>query len=266
MNELLHSLDKTRLTTCGINVFFNGIARFPFAQYSDKKAIKESNGNKNTGSSGLFNYLANKFGAGFMKTGAMIPLVDFYTKDAFLNMDVAGYNYGIKRYKHDLRKYNNRFICGLETFLSDTGKFIKLSKKYPRLIGDFVWSGIDYLGEAGFASEINSKDYDYINDPSGWMTSDSGKKDITGATTSEGNYTSVLLGKKIIDIGVLSPYDLRCKCKKAAWRFNHALKSYSFEGEEGNKCIFYVYSNAQKIEFYQNGELIKKVNTIIYKR
>lgn len=261
MNNLLHELDPTRLTTCGINVFFNGIAHTPIATYSDKKSENEFNAKpKVEGSSDIFNTMANFLGAGFMKRGAKLHIVDKNTRGAFANMDVAGYNYGILRYKKDLKKYPNRFICGTETFVSDAALFYEISKNNPRVIGDFVWTGLDYLGEAGFAAELNQKDFNYLKDRSGWLTDDGGRKDICGNTTSEGNYTEVVLRKRIIDIGVVSPYDIRCKCAKAAWRFNHAIRSYSFPDEEGNKCIFYVYSYAPKIEFYQNDKLIKKAN------
>ena len=62
-------------------------------------------------------------------------------------MDIAGYNYGIYRYEHDLKKYPDRLILGSETFCSDAYRFRELAKKEPRLIGDFVWAGMDYLGE-----------------------------------------------------------------------------------------------------------------------
>lgn len=259
MNNYLHELDNSRLTTCGINVFFNGIAHTPIATYSNEKSEKEYNATpKPEGSSDIFNTLGNMLGAGFMKNGAKLHIVDKNTRGAFAQMDVAGYNYGILRYKKDLRKYRNRFICGTETFVFDLALFYELANKYPRIIGDFVWAGLDYLGEAGFSAELNKVDFPYLNDRSGWLTDDSGRKDILGDTTSEGDYTQVVLRKKVIDIGVVSPYDLRCGCNKAAWRFNHAIRSYSYPGEEGNKCKFYVYSYAPKIEFYQNDKLIKK--------
>ena len=61
----------------------------------------------------------------------------------------GGYNYGIKRYRHDLKKYPNRIILGSETFCADAYKFIEMAKEEPRIIGDFVWAGMDYLGEVG---------------------------------------------------------------------------------------------------------------------
>ncbi len=62
-------------------------------------------------------------------------------------MDIAGYNYGIYRYKHDLKKYPQRLILGSETFCNDAYRFRELAKAEPRLVGDFVWAGMDYLGE-----------------------------------------------------------------------------------------------------------------------
>ena len=62
---------------------------------------------------------------------------------AFANMDIAGYNYGIKRYRHDLKKYPDRLILGSETFCSDAYEFWEMAKKNPRIIGDIVWAGID---------------------------------------------------------------------------------------------------------------------------
>ena len=259
MNELLHRLDSSRLTTCGINVFFNGIVHTPIATYSNQKAEDEYNAKpKVEGSSDIFNTLANIVGASLMKKGAKLRVVDKNTRGAYANMDVAGYNYGILRYKKDIKKYPDRFICGTETFVSDAALFYEIAKKYPRVIGDFVWAGLDYLGEAGFSAEINQVEFPFLKDRSGWLTDDGGRKDILGDTTSEGDYTLVAFRQKVIDIGVISPYDVRCKCKKAAWRFNHAMRSYSFPGEEGNKCTFYIYSHAPKVEVYQNDKLIKK--------
>ena len=63
-----------------------------------------------------------------------------------------GYNYGIFRYRHDLRKYPDRLILGSETFCSDAYDFWEAAKKNPRIIGDFVWAGMDYMGEVGIGA------------------------------------------------------------------------------------------------------------------
>ena len=84
-----------------------------------------------------------------MKIGATLPPCDWKTKDAFANMDIAGYNYGLFRYKHDLKKYPKRLILGTETFCKDAYSFWEIAKKNKRILGDFVWSGWEYIGETG---------------------------------------------------------------------------------------------------------------------
>ena len=71
-----------------------------FGVYSDKKADEaaENAKKKKAVGSEFYNTVAGIFGAGFMKTGATLYPCDVKTRDAYANMDVAGYNYGIKRY------------------------------------------------------------------------------------------------------------------------------------------------------------------------
>lgn len=161
MTDHLHGLDPTRPVTCDVNIFFNFLSSIGMGVYSDNKAAKEAaeaekrraagesqKKHKAVGSE-FFNNMAGLLGADFMKTGATLPFCDWKTRDAFAAMDMAGYNYGIKRYRHDLRAYPHRLILGSETFCSDAYRFRELAKREPRLVGDFVWAGIDYLGEAG---------------------------------------------------------------------------------------------------------------------
>lgn len=275
MRDVLHKLDDTRPVTCGINVWFNGISHTPFGIYSDENAEKqvkqtekeaqkakkqEQEGkpkkNKPEGSSDFFNYFGDKFGSSFMKKGAKLHIVDKYTKGAFANLDVAGYNYGILRYKHDLKKYPERFILGTETFCSDAGLFYELYQENPRVIGDFVWSGFDYLGEAGFNSWANSYDFDYENDKSGWLLDGGGRIDINGETTSEMDFTRVSFHQELIKIGVVSPHDYAYKHHHSAWKFSRAFESYTFPGCENMMTEIEVYTYAPYAELYLNGKKI----------
>ncbi|MCD7830082.1 MAG: glycoside hydrolase family 2, partial [Clostridiales bacterium] len=150
MTDFLHTLDGTRPVTCGINIFFNLLSSMGFGVYSDDKAQKQADVEKPKAvGSQFFNDLAGLLGSGTMKTGATLHGCDLKTRDAFAAMDMAGYNYGIKRYRHDLKKYPDRLILGSETFCSDAYQFWELAKQEPRLIGDVVWAGMDNLGEVG---------------------------------------------------------------------------------------------------------------------
>lgn len=193
LTKRLHELDATRPVTCGVNIFFNFLSSMGFGVYSDKKAeqeVKNAKKKKAVGSE-FFNNLAGLMGSDFMKFGATLYPCDVKTRDAFAAMDVAGYNYGIKRYEHDLKKYPQRIIVGSETFCSDAYAFWEAAKKYPRIIGDFVWSGMDYLGEVGIGSWEYS---DYAPDFShgeGWVAAGSGRLDLIGRELAEMTYTRV---------------------------------------------------------------------------
>ena len=83
--------------------------------------------------------------------------------------------------------------------LSDAALFYELAHQIPRVIGDFVWTALDYVGEAGFSAELNQKEFEFLKDRSGWLTDDGGRKDILGDTTSEGDYTQVVYNKNAND-------------------------------------------------------------------
>ena len=135
MTDYLHELDGTRPVTCGVNIFFNFLSSVGFGVYSDDKAKKEAEKAEKARAAGkqakkasavgseFFNNLAGLLGDEFMKRGATLPFCDWKTRDAFANMDIAGYNYGIYRYPHDLKKYPNRLILGSETFCNDAYRF-----------------------------------------------------------------------------------------------------------------------------------------------
>lgn len=62
-------------------------------------------------------------------------------------LDVVGYNYQEFRYAEDHAKYPNRIIYGSENGMSPAAWNAVDSNSY--ISGQFLWTGIDYLGEAG---------------------------------------------------------------------------------------------------------------------
>ena len=198
MTDFLHGLDDSRPVTCGVNIFFNFLSSIGFGVYSDEKAKKEAEraekaAKKKAVGSQFFNNLAGLLGDEFMKRGATLHGCDVKTRDAFANMDIAGYNYGIYRYKHDLKKYPQRLILGSETFCNDAYKFRELAKQEPRLVGDFVWAGMDYLGEVMVGSWEYADYAETFDGGLGWVSAGSGRIDLTGKPLGEALYTRVAL-------------------------------------------------------------------------
>lgn len=71
------------------------------------------------------------------------------TEQFFEPLDTSGSNYKVGRYSYDKKRFPNRVIYGSETFPSKLFESWGENLKNPNVIGDFVWTAIDYLGEAG---------------------------------------------------------------------------------------------------------------------
>lgn len=254
MTEQLHAVDGTRPVTCGINIFFNFLSSMGFGVYSDKKAaqaVKDVKKKKAVGSE-FFNMMAGIMGADFMKFGATLYPCDLKTKNAFAKMDAAGYNYGIKRYRHDLKKYPERMILGSETFCSDAYRFWELAKRNPRIIGDFVWAGIDYLGEVGIGSWEYKEYASNFNSGKGWVAAGSGRIDLTGKPLAEMTYTKVAFEQEKIGIGVVPVPYARQKHSPSAWKMSNAIESWSWKGCSGKKTKVEVYARAHHVSLFVN--------------
>ena len=269
MTDFLHGLDDSRPVTCGVNIFFNFLSSIGFGVYSDEKAKKEAEraekakqrgekaAKKKAVGSQFFNNLAGLLGDEFMKRGATLHGCDVKTRDAFANMDIAGYNYGIYRYKRDLKKYPQRLILGSETFCNDAYKFRELAKQEPRLVGDFVWAGMDYLGEVMVGSWEYADYAETFDGGPGWVSAGSGRIDLTGKPLGEALYTRVALEA---DNG---PYIAVCpvnhtgdRHSPSAWKMTNAMPSWSWTGCEERKANVEVYARAARVELVLNGHTV----------
>ena len=269
MTDFLHGLDDSRPVTCGVNIFFNFLSSIGFGVYSDEKAKKEAEraekakqrgekaAKKKAVGSQFFNNLAGLLGDEFMKRGATLHGCDVKTRDAFANTDIAGYNYGIYRYKHDLKKYPQRLILGSEPFCNDAYKFRELAKQEPRLVGDFVWAGMDYLGEVMVGSWEYADYAETFDGGPGWVSAGSGRIDLTGKPLGEALYTRVALEA---DNG---PYIAVCpvnhtgdRHSPSAWKMTNATPSWSWTGCEERKANVEVYARAARVELVLNGHTV----------
>lgn len=269
LTAFLHSLDATRPVTCGINIFFNYLCSIGFGIYSDEKAKKEAKEaekrikagakpkKKRSVGSEFFNDLAGLLGDNTMKIGATLHGCDVKTRDAFANMDIAGYNYGIYRYKSDVKKYPHRLILGSETFCNDAYRFRELAKKYPTIVGDFVWAGMDYLGEVAIGSWEYSDYAPTFDGGSGWITAGSGRIDLTGKPLGEAYYTRVALEQE------KGPYIAVCpvnhtgeRHSPSSWKMSNAIPSWSWNGCAGKKANVEVYARAAKVRLLVNGKVV----------
>ena len=110
---------------------------------------------------------------------------DLITTPVLDTLDIAGYNYASGRYPLEGKAHPQRVIFGSETFPQDIWKNWSMVKKYPYLVGDFMWTAWDYLGEVGIGGWAYTPDGKGFEKPYPWISADAGALDLLGNPTGE---------------------------------------------------------------------------------
>lgn len=256
--DAVHSLDPTRPVTCGLNLMILRTA-------AEGKAVSKADTDEGKEeaakmpaptNSTMFNMMAAMIGTGMNKSAAN-PEVDAATSPVLDLLDIGGYNYASGRYPLDGDLHPDRIIVGSETFPQDIAKNWEMVKKYPYLIGDFMWTAWDYLGEAGLGAWTYHKDGCTFDKPYPWLLADAGAIDILGHPGAEAAYAAVVWGvKKEPYIGVMPLNHPKEALYKATWRGTNAMDSWAWKGCEGNKTTVVVYAEGAGAELLQNGKRV----------
>lgn len=117
------------------------------------------------------------------------------TEIFFEPLDVAGYNYKVGRYSYDSVRFPNRIICGTETHPYTLFKNWTETVKNPNVIGDFVWTAIDYLGEAGIGRFwLDENGMKMFGGEFPWLLANCGDIDICGENVHS-HFIGILFGE-----------------------------------------------------------------------
>ena len=260
MIDLCHRLDATRPVTCGANLMIMGRFAKGSGIYQDGKQNTAASGKKQKkekqqNASLAFNIMASFIGSG-MNKGGNSRKVDELTTPFLDSLDIAGYNYGSGRYPLEEKAHPDRVIFGSETFPQDIFKNWEMVKKYPYLVGDFMWTSWDYLGEAGIGAWSYTGGMPF-NRPYPWVLAGSGVIDILGNPDGSCKYASTVWGQEENPVIAVKPVNHPgVRPSKSVWRGTNAILSWSWAGCKGNKAEVEVYSDQQQAELFINGKSV----------
>lgn len=260
MTELLHTLDPNRAVTGGFNLMIISSAKKGKGVYDDENGgRKNDNDAKMKGmNSTMYNFIASMVGTGMNKS-ANSKAADEATAPALDILDMAGYNYASGRYPLEGKAHPNRVIFGSETFPQDIAKNWAMVKQYPYLIGDFMWTAWDYLGEAGIGAWAYTPDGRSFNKPYPWLLADCGAFDILGNPGAPAALAKAAWGlDKAPWVGVQPVNHPGVKVSKSTWRGSNAMDSWAWKGCDGSKAVIEVYSSAAQVEVILNGKSLGK--------
>lgn len=260
MIALCHELDGSRPVTAGMNLMILARSAKGKAVYDENGGGRdESNEKKMSGmNSMMFNMMTNMVGTG-MNKGANSKKADAVTSPVLDALDIAGYNYASGRYPLEGKAHPDRVIFGSETFPQDIAKNWAMVKKYPYLVGDFMWTAWDYLGEAGGGTWAYTADGKGFQKPYPWLLADMGAIDILGNPCGELFWAQAVWGLlKEPKIAVRPVNHPGVTPAKSSWRGTDAIPSWGWRGCDGNKAVVEVYFDCDCVELKLNGRRIGK--------
>lgn len=172
-----------------------------------------------------------------------------------LFLDVAGYNYRLDDFERDHSEHPARIMYASESYASEAWDYVTLTKRAPYVLGEFVWSALDYIGEAGIGG---SAVLPIGKPPSGapswpWVISWCGDLDLIGDQKPASRFRDVAWDKSLLEIAVQRPLPAGNYEFISPWGWSDELPSWTWPGMEGQSLNVRLYTPGDKVELRLNG-------------
>ena len=189
----------------------------------------------------------------------LAPVVAKNSAETASYLDAAGYNYMESRFAMDAELYPNRVIVGSETHPAAIDTGWAAVRRHPHVIGDFTWTGWDYLGEAGIGRTVYGQQGStpavgsFLGEYP-WRTAWCGDIDITGHRRPQSYYREIVFGLRAEPyLAVQRPEHHGEVAAGTPWTWSDAVSSWTWGGHEGAPVVVEVYADADEVELLVNG-------------
>ena len=270
--DVIHSIDTTRLTTLCPSVHWlrEYLDGTPYLTVDEDEWLAQSEENRKADwqhymkifMGAVLNLPDNEKGMAYPPT--YVKADEDATKNLYPYLDVAGYNYYEDRYETLHALHPERVLLGTETrgtMLVDTMRF---ARSHPYVIGDFVWTLQEHLGEANCCgSHYDSPEEKALRaagkDPAKcypWLVNYGGVIDLIGThlpalhryefAWDENKHGLYLASQPPVHEG-RAPI-------VTSYRWTDTIDGWTYEGCEGQKTFVDAYTDAAEVAVFVNGE------------
>ena len=180
-------------------------------------------------------------------------------------LDVAGYNYMIFKHASDHERDPKRIIWQTESYPRDAFRNWAIANDFPYVVGDIVWTGLDYLGESGigrnyYKGEREGESWIKGGQPE-WHGAPCGDIDITGWRKPISHYREMLWSPApqslpVLYMAVKEPNGYHGEIHTTMWSVWPTWESWTWPGWEGKPIEVEVYTKAPEVKLYLNDKLI----------
>jgi hypothetical protein len=255
--------DSTRFTTNGINALnAAGAKMYPIMQELAPliQADSASTGTNDTSGSNAINsamkLMEGKAGEAF----SVHPIITSVIQESTESMDIIGLNYLTGRHLLENELHPNKCVLGTETFPADIARLWRVVNASNQVLGDFTWTGYDYLGEAGcgiFYYDGKANFGSNYPDRAAYI----GDMDLIGTRRPISYLREIVYGlRKTPYIAVERVDKVGKTYSKTPWMLKDNISSWTWYGYEGTMTTVDVYSPSEKVELFLNNTSLGVVN------
>ena len=189
-----------------------------------------------------------------------------YSAPAYALLDIGGYNYPWRYMENDHKLFPYRLMMTTESFPVDMFDIWEQINNSSHNIGDFVWTGMDYLGESGIGHvSLENGECNYAAGNFGrgwpWFVSGCGDIDINGFKKAQSYYRDVVWNRSKLEMLVQTPDTLERKQMISLWGWYDEIPCWTWPGFDRKKITIDVYTRCTSVRLELNGKVIgeKKV-------
>ena len=175
--------------------------------------------------------------------------------------DIVGYNYLRQKMEDDHQRVPSRVMMHTETYPSEVWQNYRTVVDKPYVIGEFVWTAIDYLGESGigrwyYEGDVPGEHWTRPLFP--WHAAYCGDIDLTGLRKPISHYRSMLYNEngEQLYMAVREPDGYNGKVKTTMWGTWPTFESWNWAGHEGKNIEVEVYARYPQVKLFLNDQLV----------
>ncbi len=170
-------------------------------------------------------------------------------------LDIAGYNYNSSAYEKEHVRYPSRVFMGTESFPSDIDAIWRIVDRNPFVIGDFVWTAMDYYGESGIGLSALEKTNPFQS-AYPWVNAFCGDIDLIGQQKPQSLLRDIVWGISPIEMSVVRPLPDGKKAFHSDWGWGDELQSWTWHGAEGKPLTIRVFTRGDRVTLALNGKTV----------